>query len=76
LTLVVSAGVTLLFVIVAFPNAHTVIADQTSVNRATLQFAPLAVVFVVLAFRAFADRPGRRSPDCGWPDTWTPAFAC
>jgi hypothetical protein len=56
MTLVAAAGLTLLFVVVAFPNARAAVADQTSVNRATLQFAPLAVVFVVLAFRAFADR--------------------
>ncbi len=56
LTLVVAAGATLLFVVVAFPNARAALADQTSVNRVTLQFAPLAVVFVALAFRAFSER--------------------
>jgi hypothetical protein len=56
LTLVVAAGATLLFVVVAFPNARAALTDQTSVNRITLQFAPLAVVFVARAFRAFADR--------------------
>ena len=44
---------------VAFPNARIAIADQTSVNRATLQFAPLVVVFAALAFRAFALRCAR-----------------
>jgi hypothetical protein len=56
LTLVVAAATTLLFVLVAFPNARADLADQTSVNRATLQIAPLVAVFVALAFRAFADR--------------------
>ena len=59
LTMIVFAGATLLFAMVAFPNARIAIADQTSVNRATLQFAPLVVVFAALAFRAFALRCAR-----------------
>ena len=52
----VDAAGTAPLVVVAFPNARAALADQTSVNRITLQFAPLAVVFVALAFRAFAER--------------------
>ena len=49
-------GLALLFLIVAFPNARAAIADQTSVNRISLQFAPLMIVFAALAFRAMALR--------------------
>ncbi len=40
----------------AFPEAAVRLADQTTFNRATLHFAPVAVVFVALAFQAFAVR--------------------
>ena len=59
LTMIVFAGATLLFALVAFPGTRVAIADQTSVNRATLQFAPVAIVFAALAFRAFALRCAR-----------------
>ena len=45
-----------LFVALAFTNARAWVTDQSTVNRATLHFAPLLVVFVMLAFRAFAER--------------------
>jgi hypothetical protein len=56
LTTVVGAGAILLFVVFAFPAARAMIAEQMTLNRATLHFAPLLVVFVALAFRAFALR--------------------
>ena len=59
LTMIVTAGVTLLFTLIAFPNARAVLADQPSIGRATLQFAPVLVVFGALAFRAFALRCAR-----------------
>jgi hypothetical protein len=59
LTMIVLAGATLLFALVAFPGTRVAIADQTSVNRATLQFAPVVIVFAALAFRAFALRCAR-----------------
>ncbi len=37
-------------------NASQYIRDQTTVNRATLHMAPLIVVFMVLAWQAFAQR--------------------
>ena len=61
LTLIVAAGATLLFVIVAFPDVRATIAGETSINRASLQFAPLVVVYMALAFRAMALRYARSS---------------
>jgi hypothetical protein len=56
LTVLVCAGATLLFALVAFPNARMLFASQASIGRATLQFAPVLVVFAALAFRSFAAR--------------------
>ena len=56
LTAIVCAGATLLFMLVAFPDARVLFADQASVGRATLQFAPVLVVFAAIAFRSFAAR--------------------
>jgi len=56
LTAVVAAGALFLAVVFGFTNARNWVTDQTTVNRATLHFAPLAAVFAVLAFRAFAAR--------------------
>jgi hypothetical protein len=56
LTVIVAAGLLFLFVVFGFTNARAWVADQTTVNRATLHLAPLMVVFVILAFRSFSDR--------------------
>jgi hypothetical protein len=56
LTMMVAAGLMFLFFVFAFTNASAFIADQTTVNRATLHLAPLMVVFMVLAWSAFAQR--------------------
>ncbi len=56
LTTMVAAGLVFLFFVFAFTNASTFITDQTTVNRATLHLAPLMVVFMVLAWSAFAQR--------------------
>ncbi|MEP7208068.1 MAG: hypothetical protein ABI920_14100 [Casimicrobiaceae bacterium] len=56
LTVTIAAGMLFLFIVFGFTNARDWVADQTSINRATLHFAPLAVVFGVLAFQAFAHR--------------------
>jgi len=56
LTMIVVAGAVLLFFVFAFPAARVWAADQTTLNRATLHFAPLLAVFSALAFRAFALR--------------------
>jgi len=56
LTIIVLGGLLFLFFVFAFTNAAFYIADQTTVNRATLHLAPLIVVFMVLAWQAFAQR--------------------
>lgn len=54
LTLVVAGGLLFLFFVFAFTSVSYYITDQTTVNRATLHVAPLIVVFLVLAWQAFA----------------------
>ncbi len=56
LTLTLVAGLTFLFFVFAYTTASAYISDQTTVNRATLHIAPVVVVFVVLAWHAFAGR--------------------
>ncbi len=56
LTVIVAAGVVFLFVVFGFTNASAWVTDRTTVNRATLHFAPVAAIFAALAFRAFALR--------------------
>jgi hypothetical protein len=56
LSMVVAAGAVLLFAMLAFPDARNSLGDATSTGRATLQFAPVLVVFAALAFRSFAQR--------------------
>ena len=55
-TLTIAAGVLFLFIVFGFTNARAWVTDQTTVNRATLHLAPLVVVWMVLAFNAFAAR--------------------
>ncbi len=54
LTMIVAAGLLFLFFVFAFTNASAYVADQTTINRATLHMAPVIVVFLVLAWQAFA----------------------
>ena len=56
LTMIVIGGLLFLFFVFGFTNASAYISDQSTVNRATLHFAPLIVVFMVLAWQAFAQR--------------------
>lgn len=56
LTMIVAAGLVFLFIVFGFTNAREWVADQTTVNRATLHLAPVIVVFAALAFQAFARR--------------------
>jgi hypothetical protein len=56
LTMIVLGGFLFLFFVFGFTNASFYISDQTTVNRATLHMAPLIVVFIVLAWQAFAQR--------------------
>ena len=48
------AGLFFLFVVFGFTNAREWVTDQTTVNRATLHLAPLMAVWMLLAFRAWA----------------------
>lgn len=50
LAVVIGAGLAFLFVVFGFTNAAAWVADQTTVNRATLHLAPLLVVFSVLVW--------------------------
>ena len=54
LTVVLLAGLFFLFVVFGFTNAREWVTDQTTVNRATLHMAPLMAVWMLLAFRAWA----------------------
>ena len=56
MTMTVIGGILFLFFVFAFTNASAFIADQTTVNRATLHLAPLMVCYMTLAFEAFARR--------------------
>lgn len=56
LTAIVVGGLLFLFFVFGYTTASYYITDQTTVNRATLHLAPLVVVFMVLAWRAFAQR--------------------
>ena len=56
LTTVLAAGVLFLVIVFGFSTARMWVTDQTTVNRATLHFAPLIVVFVMIAYDAFAKR--------------------
>ena len=63
LTLVVASGAIVLFAIFAFPDAALLLADQTTFNRASLHFAPIALIFAACAFRAFALQWTRKATD-------------
>ncbi|MGI8895886.1 MAG: hypothetical protein ACR2HE_09605 [Casimicrobiaceae bacterium] len=52
-TMVIAAGGVFLFVVFAFTNARAWVADQTTVNRATLHLAPLVTVWMLAVFRAW-----------------------
>jgi hypothetical protein len=56
MTMAAIGGILFLFFVFAFTNASAFIADQTTVNRATLHLAPLMVCYMTLAFQAFARR--------------------
>jgi len=54
LAVVAAAGVLVLFVVLAFPAAAAWLVGPTTMNRATLHFAPVAVVVAALTFQGFA----------------------
>ncbi len=56
LTAIVVTGGVFLVIVFSFTIARSWVIEQTTINRATLHIAPLAAVFAVLAFNAFATR--------------------
>jgi hypothetical protein len=63
LTGIVAAGLLFLGVAFGFTSAGAWVSDQTTVNRATLHLAPMIVVFMVVAWQAFARHwPTRNHP--------------
>lgn len=56
LTAVAAAGALFVFALFAFPEIAAWPGDRITLNRATLQFAPVAVLFAVVAFHAFSTR--------------------
>ena len=56
LTAIVVTGGVFLVIVFSFTIARNWVIEQTTINRATLHIAPLAAVFAVLAFNAFATR--------------------
>lgn len=61
LTMVVAGGLLFLFFVFGFTTASYYVSDQTTVNRATLHLAPMIVIFLVVAWEAFARRWAERS---------------
>ena len=70
MTGIVAAGLLFLGVVFGFTSAGAWVADQTTVNRATLHLAPVLVVAMVTAFTTFADAWIAR-----WPRSDAPASA-
>jgi len=67
MTMTVIGGILFLFFVFAFTNASAFIADQTTVNRATLHLAPLMVCYMTLAFEAFVRRTQASEPQVPVP---------
>ena len=55
LTLVVATGLLFLFFGFAFTNAAQWVADQSTVNRATMHLAPLVTIWMVMLFRRWLE---------------------
>ena len=54
LTFMLAGGVLCVFAVFAFPGITSRLGDATNTNRAALVIAPLACVWIVLTFRAWA----------------------
>jgi hypothetical protein len=54
LTVVVAGGALFIAFVLSFTNARVWLADQSTVNRATLHLAPLVVIWMLVVFRAWA----------------------
>jgi hypothetical protein len=63
LAVIAAAAALFVFALFAFPALAAWPGDRITLNRATLQFAPVAVLFAVLAFQAFATRWARTASD-------------
>jgi hypothetical protein len=63
LTVIIAGGTLFLFFVFGFTTVRMWVTDQTTVNRATLHFAPLVAIFAVLAFRAFVARWSAFAPE-------------
>ena len=57
LTMIAAAGVAFLFVVFGYTNASTWMSDYTTVNRATLHFAPLLVCLGMLLWHELVTGP-------------------
>ena len=55
LATIVAAGMLFVLILFAFPGVRGLVTDPPTVDRATLHLAPLLIVFMLLAFRAFAE---------------------
>ena len=70
-TMIVVAGVLFLAIVFTFTNAREWVETQTTINRAVLHLAPLAAVWMLVAFRAWATR--NKAIDAAVPATAVPA---
>lgn len=55
-TTIIVGGLLFLFMVFGFTNAREWMAQQTTVNRATLHLVPIIAIYIVVAFQAFAAR--------------------
>jgi len=63
MTAIVGSGLAFLFFVFGFTNARAWVADQTTINRATLHVAPMVGLWAILVFRAWAaGRPAAAVP--------------
>ncbi len=56
LTMIVATGLVFLFIVFAFTNARAWVADQTTVNRATMHIVPLLAVWALAVFHGWSER--------------------
>jgi hypothetical protein len=67
LSAIVGAGLLFLAVAFSFTNARDWVTDQTTVNRALLHLAPLALVWTVLVIHAWLERRPRATAPAAVP---------
>ena len=63
LSAIVAAGLLFLVIVFAFTNARDWVTDQTTINRATLHLAPLALVWMMLVVDAWRKRASARAAE-------------